>query len=568
MRVTYPDVKKLRWASCAFTVALCCAGSLHAQTVPDAGVLERQLREETHRAPVAPRENIQPEIQAETGETLVVKRFIITGTRLVSAKELQDLLVSYVGKEYTFAQLQQVTQHISDYYRKKGYFARAYLPQQDVTSGDVTIQVVEGHLGEVSVNNNAKRANAGYVEHVVTHGMKKGEPLSATRLERGLLLANDLPGVRALGVLSAGDKVGASNLAIKVEDKPLISGDFAANNFGARATDEFQASAGLALNNLSGYGDQATLRALASKNLAYVNAGYSVPIGTDGLRAGITGSYLSYELGDRFQALDAEGKAYTLGVNTRYPFIRSGEKNLWGELAYDFRRYDDDILGIALHRKELNTISAGIDGDFTDGVGQGGFNYYNVKLVAGDVDLSGEPADLAADLAGPKTDGGYAKLNFSFSRDQLMRNNWYARGRFSGQAAMNNLDSSEKFSLGGPYAVRAYPVNEALGDDAAMLNLELHKVIRAWDMFGFVDAGVIRQYHNPWAGWNAGSSVPNHYWLAGVGAGAHYALDKDLRLTGMVALPVGNHAGEPEDGKNQDGSSQAARFWLGLSKIF
>lgn len=539
-----------------------------AQTVPDAGVLERQLREEMRQAPTAAPEAEAPVPEQRTGEAVAVSEFVIEDATLIPADELEALLDDRIGKSLTLGELQAAAQEISDHYRERGYFARAYLPQQDVTEGVIIIQVVEGRLGDVTLRDDAERADAAYVEQVVTGGLQKDAPLSATRLERGLLLANDLPGIRATGVLAAGDEVGESDLTLQVEDMPFVTGDFGFNNFGSRATDEIQATGGFALNNLSGRGDQATFRALASKNLAYVNGGYSAPIGSDGLRAGVSASYLTYELGDRFELLEAEGDAYTLGADMRYPFLRSGEQSLWGALAFDHRKYDDDILGVSLHRKEINVFTASASGDFMDGFGLGGFNYYNVALIAGDVDLSDDPADLAADQAGPGTDGRYAKLSFSFNRDQLLPDDWYARGRISGQLAADNLDSSEKFALGGPYGVRAYPTNEALGDDAAMLNIELHKMLGKWDMFGFADAGVIRQYHDTWSGWNAGSTTPNHYWLAGVGAGAHYALEKDIRLTGMTAVPVGTHKGESADGSNQDGSNQDFRLWVGLTKTF
>ena len=42
-----------------------------------------------------------------------------------------------------------------------------------------------------------------------------------------------------------------------------------------------------------------------------------------------------------------------------------------------------------------------------------------------------------------------------------------------GQQASKNLDSSEKFSLGGPYGVRAYACGEASGDEGWLGSLEL-----------------------------------------------------------------------------------------------
>jgi hemolysin activation/secretion protein len=46
--------------------------------------------------------------------------------------------------------------------------------------------------------------------------------------------------------------------------------------------------------------------------------------------------------------------------------------------------------------------------------------------------------------------------------------------------------------LGGPNAVRAYPVNEALGDQGYLLNFELRfRVYTDVDVIGFIDHGGI-----------------------------------------------------------------------------
>jgi hemolysin activation/secretion protein len=64
----------------------------------------------------------------------------------------------------------------------------------------------------------------------------------------------------------------------------------------------------------------------------------------------------------------------------------------------------------------------------------------------------------------------------------------------SGQLTDHNLDSSQKFYLGGPTGVRAYPSSEGSGSEGYLLNLELKKDL-PFNLTGsiFYDEGYVRQ---------------------------------------------------------------------------
>jgi hemolysin activation/secretion protein len=56
---------------------------------------------------------------------------------------------------------------ITVHYRRNGYFvAQAYLPEQDIKNGVVTIAVIEGRYGQVTLNNQAPVSTA-LAEHLL-----------------------------------------------------------------------------------------------------------------------------------------------------------------------------------------------------------------------------------------------------------------------------------------------------------------------------------------------------------------------------------------------------------------
>ena len=127
---------------------------------------------------------------------VTVRQITIEGASLIAGEELDALVVPAIGQSLTLAELEHTAQQIAEHYRQQGWYARVYLPQQDVTDGKVRIQIREGRFGGASVQTNGTRANAAAVQDLITHRLQAGTPLSSAALERGLLLANDLQRTR------------------------------------------------------------------------------------------------------------------------------------------------------------------------------------------------------------------------------------------------------------------------------------------------------------------------------------------------------------------------------------
>ncbi len=541
-----------------------------AQNVPDAGSLQRELRQglpggSPRTAPPAPptaREEAGP-----VGDTVQVERFVIDGATLVPVAELEAAAARYAGQPLDMGGLQAAAQAVADVYRRHGYFARTLLPPQDASSGVVHIQVVEGRFGQLLLDNQATRADADFVAKVVGGRLVAGQPYSSDALERGVLIANDLPGIRADATLKAGSAPGTSDLALVVRDGPLVSGSIGADNGGVDTTGLYRGIASLAFNDLTGTGDQLTLLGLGSERLGFGQIGYSLPIGSGGWRAGVYTSYLRYTLGGDFAALDGRGDADTQGIELTYPILRSSAATARFRIAYEHGHYHDELFGTVAHRKQIHRVAVSLSGDAGDSLGGGGRTRYDVGMTLGSLDLSGAPLDRLFDRLTANANGAYGKLNAELTRDQRLGGPAFLRVRVNSQVSLANLDSSEQFALGGPYGVRAYPVNEALGDRGVTANVELHVSVSSVDFYGFVDGGISQRHAETWPGWG-GPGDKNSYGLAGVGGGVSYALPGGILVSGVIAAPIGANPGGPDDRHNQDGSRRRVRGWFNLSKTF
>ncbi len=129
----------------------------------------------------------------------------------VPDSELQQIVKGYTNREVTFGELEEAADKITSYLKEKGYFlAKAYIPQQEIVDGIVRIDVIIGkaEAGKdgkaVEVEGEHQRLRESVVQGILGKAVKAGKPLELGKLERGILLVNDLPGVTVSTNLSAG----------------------------------------------------------------------------------------------------------------------------------------------------------------------------------------------------------------------------------------------------------------------------------------------------------------------------------------------------------------------------
>ena len=577
-----------------------CAGlfspALAAAAEPpvDAGSLlqqqQRSLSEPPAAAQTVPllRAVPEPGVPAANGARVLVQRFEVEGGGLIFPTErLQALLQPAQGQSLSLDELREVVQRITALYREQGYFlARAVLPPQDVTDGVVTVRVLEGRLdatdgvrlnaAPAATDSAPRRLNLELAQRIVAGALPRDQPLRLADVERGLLLLGDLPGVSVGGNLEPGGTPDTTRLVVDVTEQPVWNGSLAADNHGSRYTSSGRATLQVNADNPSGQGDQANLQLTASPNgdYRYARLGYSVLTHASGLRLGGSLSGLNYRIGQELQTLDARGSAQVLGLSARYPVLRSRNANAWASLSVDAKKLRNQTLGTTISDKRVNLLTAGLSGDRTDDMLGHGTTLFDLSLGLGKLDLAAKAGNLQQDQGtqGAKTQGTFARVNFGATRVTRAHPRLTVISQLQGQWASKNLDSSEKFLLGGAGGVRAYPSGEAAGDtglrasvDARWLALS-HAKSGEWNLLAFADWGRVRALKKPA---DLVQTTPDRVELGGVGVGVSVARPGQWELRAQWAHQVGSNAGRnPLTGADADGRNSRSRAWIDLRLSF
>ncbi len=557
--------------TCALICAIALLGSdlARAQTPPDAGSLLQQLEQQRHN-PLPPKSAPQfeapPPMESFGGTTVIVKSFLFAGNTLLSTAQLSPLVAKFLDRPVSFGELQNAAVAVAAAYRQAGWVVRVYLPKQDITGGAVTIQIVEAKFGAVQVEGKTYRASDARLKNIIETAQAPGKSVNADALDRGLLLISDLPGLSATGQLAEGHNQAETDLLVSVVDGPAFTGDVTADNAGARSTGAGRVIVDAALNSPAGIGDRVDAVLLGSQGMDYARAAYSLPAGSRGWRVGVNGSYLRYNVvTDDFSALDARGTSTTAGLEATYPLLRSRLKNLYFAVNLDDRRFNNQSNGATTTRYSVQAGSLGLYGNLFDSLGGGGANNASITIEQGHLDLGDSPNE-AADALTTRTSGSFQKLHLSAARQQLVTDHFSLYASLSGQISSKNLDSSEKFYLGGANGVRAYPENEGGGAEGVLLNLEARERLPAnFNVTGFVDFGSVRVNKDNDI---SGAAAPNTENLKGAGMSLGWIANFGLSLKATYARRIGSNPNPTSTGADQDGSHDTNRVWLQASMPF
>ncbi len=495
---------------------------------------------------------------------VVVQSLRVTGVRSLDAADVVRASGFVVGAAYSVLDMRALAARMREHYQQQGYFlAQVYVPAQDITDGVLRLEVVEGQYGQVSVRNRSRLADS--VAERVMGDLRTGSTVNSAALERRLMLLSDMPAVQVQSTLTPGATTGTTDLLVDLSPTAQWVGSLEADNHGNAFTGANRLGASLHLNELLGYADQLQLRALSSgEGLAYARAAYQALLGE--ATVGLAYTHMQYQLGGAFASTNSSGTARVGGLFASYPLIRSKAKNLSVQGALESKALIDqvDIGGLGQSTdKQAQTQIATLRGDFQDRSGTGQTTY-QLQWTHGEIRLNS--ADVAdADSRSANSAGTFDKLAYALTYQKAVGADSVIYAGLHGQWASKNLDASEKFSLGGPNGVRAYPGGEATGDEGAILSLEwrtgLPSLTQAlsgqvqWMVF--VDAGAVTLNKTPWDAW-AGSNTRA---LRAAGLGLSYQGSGNWGLKATYAVKLGSEAATSSN-------DSEGRFWLQASKNF
>ncbi len=489
--------------------------------------------------------------------TLEIEKFKFSGNQYVSNEQLSFLLEGFRNRSLNMQDLNEVTRTLTQYYRKQGFLlAQAYLPVQDIRDKILEVAILEGNLGELKLRSSDK-LNEAFLKKMAGHEFKSGDPVKESNLVRNVTVLNSLPGLRTSAQLNPGQLVGTSDAEIEFKPLPRWSSYVAFNTYGNRFTGREVAIAGLYLNNLRGIGDQMNIAVRSSINEGQrsLQLGYITPVHESGSLLNLNYNYVDYELGGQFKALGATGRSQYFNASIDQPLFRNSHSGAIARVGAAYKNMNDEVAAFALNnRRNIAAIELGLFGDWRDGLGNAS-NQAGINIRSGNVKFKDSFAEIL-DASGANTEGQFIKYSLFANRVQRFNNGLNLSVRAEYQGADQNLDSSEKISIGGINRWRAFGELPTSADRGFLTGIELRKtmpysggmagfLLEGLSPYGFVDYGTGSINQNALSANNHVESL--HYGLG---------LDTYLRNKWLLGLAV-SHQKRELDGLSPQSETRA-----------
>ena len=414
----------------------------------------------------------KPQAPATPADTrcFPIKDIELKGADSLPASDRERLLKPYIGQCLGVTQLNELLKAITDYYLGKGRVtSRAYLPQQDLSSGHLQVLVVEGKLEALR---SAEGSTVTERELAMAFPGKVGEALNLREIEQLVDQLNRLPSKQAQMELTPGKQVGGSDVVVKNTAQKPWRASLSRNNDGQKSTGEQQWGAGLEWDSPLGLGDQLMLRGghdaisdhqKTSKNTMLY---YNVPWGwwnfsytyseSDYRTYGVTDDYKYKQNGDnqnhqlRAERVIHRDDVSKTSVNVGLAHLRTNNYVLDVRTAPSSNRLSELQLGVN-HGRRIGNAFVNVDLGMQSGIGL----------------LDAQSQDERDPYGGRQPNSRYRKYTATVSYLQpfsLWGESFSFSSLATGQRSEDILFSPQRLSLGGSASVRGFKDQLLTGD--------------------------------------------------------------------------------------------------------
>jgi len=421
-----------------------------------------------------------------------IRRFVVQGATLVSARELEAATRPFAGSGKDFADVQRALEAIERLYTAKGYSAvQVVLPEQELNKGEVEFKVVEAKVGRVIVEGNKffDEANVRASLPSLVPGMAP----NVDRIAESLRVANENPAKQTIALLRGGAEEGTVDAVVRVTDEKPVKYSITLDNSGTAETGLFRVGFGFQHGNLWNRDHVLSAQYVMSPHqrdhphsmsltpnprVFIIGGSYKIPLYALGDSLEFSAGYSNVRSGvvqGLFGQFNVAGAGTVLGARYNYNLPRIGELEHRLAFGLDWRAYDNRTTTVigntpVLPDVTVHPISITYAGVYRSSVSELSFNFSGSKNLPGGNDGHSKVFEAFRPGAVP----GYTVWRYGVGYNQAFANDWQGRFAFNGQMTRNRLISGEQFGIGGADSVRGFFEREIANDSGFRGTLEAY----------------------------------------------------------------------------------------------
>ena len=493
-------------------------------------------------------------------EQFDIVRFQVEGNTLLPQAQVQGILAPLAGPKRVYGDIQKALEALEGAYRAAGYSTvQVYVPEQELTSGVVRLQVTEGVIGKVIISGNQHFDDANIRASLPQ--LKEGKAPNLRLMSEAIQLSNENPAKQLAVTLGVSEEEGKVDAKVAVTEEDPQRFFATLDSTGTAATG--RSRLGVAYQNANLFKLDHTLT-LAYTGSADAPAGVKVDIFSVGYRmpfyglgdsldliygnSGVNTPSTSPTLGG---ALGIVGKGEVFGARWNHYFARRGEYSSKLIFGFDYKHINSSCTTagtpastdpptppiaacVPYTTRPLSLtysgqrLSPGRMFDYNIGIAR------NLALGTQYTNLDGATDRYSYLTSGNRaTRDDFSIVRFGGSYLNAFQTDWQLRVAASAQYAGNPVVAAEQLGLAGSTAVRGFDERAAAADSGYFANAEIYtpeigkiagsrSSLRALAFYDFARG---RNHNVP-----VGSLTLTKIDVASVGAGLRYAIGKDFSL--------------------------------------
>ena len=467
----------------------------------------------------------------------------------LSVVDFVDIIERYAARDLDGEQLNTLASEVAARAQAKGYvFATAMIEPQSLRAGVLRVRVDEGRIDRIRIDGDDDAAIRSQLAPLLN-----GRPVTKARLERHLLLADDISGVRVRRAYF--EREADRGVLVLEARRSRASGAVVFENDGTAPVGPERLRIDADFNGLLTPTDEVDITLATTPfepgELQYAKLKYEAVISSSGTQAGVVVSHSRTDPGAYLADDDVTGRSTRLGIELRHPFIRRRNFSLWGEAELQLRDIRRERAGALDRHDRIPVVRLGA---FMAGAAAGGRYRARVTYSQG---LSVLGATERGDPLASRDDASavFSSLYAWADWERELGSGFSMELAARGQIASAPLLSTEDLGLGGNRFLRGYPYSQRSGDEGIMGSGELRY---DWeDALGLLDNMQIYAYAD---GGYVGN-IDN-----GRGTGELYSAGGGLRTDIVSGLDFDVELAMPLSGPRYDTDDDNPRVNLKLRK--
>ncbi len=414
----------------------------------------------------------QPEVSATIPVCFAIKEIKLNNAESISKRQQKKLTSPFLAKCFEAKILSEIITKIQSYYNEKGYVAaRVSVPKQNIQSGVIELNVLEGKIDEIIVGNNSFGDK---MQEFTAFGINEGNVLQIEDINQGVYQINRLPSNSAKIKIEPSDNEGEAKVYVVNEKKFPVRTTIGYDNLGNEFTGIKRTNFSGSLDNLLFLNDNINLNYSTNlnddsqkKDIKSLSSSISIPLGYNTISYDFSRSEFLGQSEGIVASIRLSGYSQRNNITFGRVLLNKGNLRISNNLSLTSKSsasyLNKQKIEVSERRLAIGTIGFLVSNYFKNGA-----NIYLKPSYSRGLKILNAKQDESDSISGiPKAQFEIFKLYGSLSKQVVIPKLEFPvllSTEIDSQHSKDTLFGSEQFSVGGYYSVQGFRENYITGD--------------------------------------------------------------------------------------------------------